>query len=225
MFILYNLVLPWVKSVIHLGHQITTDEDTSADILSKKAIFNTKVHELRQELGDQKPEVFLRLVQTYLTSMYGSNLWDLYHSSAVKLFSAWNFLIKNTYNLPFATHRHIVYNISNKTHLRVALIRRFIKFYMKLQMCSKPEIVHLFYKQKCDQRSVFGRNCIKICREFNTDNVSDILLNDVSMPVLMDESQNWRIPFIHDLILLLDDPLSDNVNSDFRQILDYICYQ
>ena len=91
---LYNLVLPWVRSAIHLGHQITTDEDTSADILSSKAIFITKAHELRQELGDQNPEVFIRLVQIYLTSMYGSNLWDLYHNSAGKLFSAWNTLIK-----------------------------------------------------------------------------------------------------------------------------------
>ena len=82
----------------------------------------------------------------------------------------------------------IVYNVTNKTHLRVALIRRFIKFYMKSQMCSKPEIVHLFYKQKCDQRSVYGRNCIKICREFNTDNVSDILFNDVS-------NYFWPIPY------------------------------
>ena len=94
MLSLYNLVLPWVRSAIHLGHQITTDEDTSADILSSKAIFITKAHELRQELGDQNPEVFIRLVQIYLTSMYGSNLWDLYHNSAGKLFSAWNTLIK-----------------------------------------------------------------------------------------------------------------------------------
>ena len=44
MLSLYNLVLPWVRSAIHLGHQITTDEDISADILSSKAIFIIKDH-------------------------------------------------------------------------------------------------------------------------------------------------------------------------------------
>ena len=223
MLSLYNLVLPWVRSAIHLGHQITTDEDTSADILSSKAIFITKVHELRQELGDQNPEVFIRLVQIYLTSMYGSNLWDLYHNSAGKLFSAWNTLIKNSFNLPFATHRHIVYNITNKTHLRVALFRRFIKFYSKLEMCSKPEIVHLFNKQKVDMRSVFGRNCIKICREFNAENISNIEYNDVCMPDLMDESQNWRVPFLQDLLLLNDDSMTDIPKKDLTEIIDFIC--
>ena len=178
---------------------------------------------MRQELGDQHPEVFISLVQIYLTSMYGSNLWDLYHSSAEKLFSAWNFLIKNTFSLPFVTHRHIVYNITNKTHLRVALIRRFIKFYKKLEMSSKPEFIHLFSLQKSDQRSVFGRNCTKICREFQADKITDIRFEDVSMPVLMDDSQNWRIPFLHDLLRLRDDVLCDIPKIDITQMIDFIC--
>ena len=223
MLSLYDLVLPWVESAIHLGHQITKDEDSSKAILSSKAIFNSKVHELRQELGDQYPEVFISLVQVYLTSMYGSNLWDLYHVSAEKMFSAWNFFIKNTFSLPFATHRHIVYNITNKTHLRVALLRRFINFYKKLENCSKPELIHLFSLQKCDQRSVFGRNCSKICHEFNVVKINDIKLKDVSMPVLMDDSQNWRIPFLHDLLGLHDEPSCDIPKIDITQMIDFIC--
>ena len=220
---LYDLALPWVTSVIHLGHLITSVNDTSADILRNKSIFNTKVHELRQELGDQHPEVFLSLVQTYLTSMYGSNLWDLYHSSADKLYTAWNFLRKNTFNLPYATHRYILYNISEKTHLRVALFRRFINFYKKLELCSKPEIVHLFSLQKLDQRSVLGRNCTKLCREYNVTTVNEIHKNDVSMPILMDDSQKWRIPFLHDLLHLRDQPQCDIPQNDILQIIDYIC--
>ena len=118
---------------------------------------------MRQEFGDQYPEVFIKLVQIYLTNMYGSNLWDLYHLSADKLFLAWNFLIKYTYDLLFATHRQIIYNITYQTHLRVSIIRRFVNFYSKLSMCCKPEIVHLFNLQKSDVRSVFGRNCANIC--------------------------------------------------------------
>ena len=106
--------------------------------------------------------------------MYDSNLWDLYHPSANKLFSAWNSLIKYTYNLPFATHKQILYNITEHTHLRVSIIRRFLNFYKKLSLCSKPEIINLFNLQKNDVRSVFGRNIANICHEFNYNNMLDI---------------------------------------------------
>ena len=220
---LYNLTLPWVKSATHLGHTITIDENTSTDILSNKAIFNTKVHELRQELGDQHPEVFIGLVQTYLTSMYGSNLWDLYHNSANRLFSAWNFLIKETFNLPYATHRHIVYNITEKTHLRVSLLRRFLNFYKALGMCSKPEIVHLFFLQKYDQRSVFGRNCFNICNEFEVNNISDLKYRDIHMPTLMDETQEWRLPFLSDLLSLRNNDQCDIPENDLVSMIDFVC--
>ena len=74
----------------------------------RRGEFISKVHVLRQELGDQHPEVFMKLVQLYLTSMYGSNLWNLFGDAAGKLYSAWNMLLKNTFGLPFATHRYYI---------------------------------------------------------------------------------------------------------------------
>lgn len=214
MLTLYNLVLPWVDSALHLGHLITTEEDTSADILIRKGEFNSKVHELRQELGDQYPFVFIQLVRTYLTSMYGSNLWDLYHASAEKLYIAWNFLIKNTFKLPYATHRYILYNITEIPHLRVALLRRFVKFYNKLQMCNKPEILHLFYLQRSDQRSVFGRNCRKLCAECGVVSVDYVNVKSVCMPIEMGVSDEWRMPFLLDLLDLRD---YNSINSDISK--------
>ena len=83
--------------------------------------FISNVHELRQEVGDQHPEVFMRLVNLYLTCMYGLNLWNIFSDIANKLYSAWNMLIKNTFELPHAPHSYILYNISNITHLKIAL--------------------------------------------------------------------------------------------------------
>ena len=204
---------------------LASDNDTSVDILNHNAIFNTKVHEFHQELGDQHPEVFISLVQTYLTSMYGSNLWDLYSCSADKLYSAWNFLIKDVYKLPYATHRHIAYNITDKTHLRVSLLRRFINFYKKLEMCSKPEILHLFYLQHTNQRSAFGRNCANICSEFKATSIKDLNYGDISMPELMDNTQAYRIPLLKELL-----NLTNNTNCELPQIgsahvIDFICCQ
>ena len=55
------------------------------DLNSKSGEFDQKVHSLRQEIGEQDPAVFVRLVNIYFTSFYGSSLWDLGSVNANKL--------------------------------------------------------------------------------------------------------------------------------------------
>ena len=200
------------------------NEQTSDDVFQRRAEFISKIHSLRQELGDQDPLVFISLVRTYLCSMYGSNLWDLFSVATDKLFTSWNVLLRSTFNLPFPTHRYILYNISNFPHLRVSLLRRFLKFYNILENCQKPEIRHLFMLQKRDCRSVFGRNCLKLCKEFRSISVNEIIPCNITMPISMDPLQKWRIPFLLDLIELRDQGVSADVSQrDIKQIIDYIC--
>lgn len=224
---LYDRPLPWVNTAKHLGHTISKNELTDDDILQTRGEFISGIHALRQELGDQNPHVFMALVQTYLCSMYGSNLWDLYNESSEKLFKSWNFAVRECFKLPYATHRYIVYNISVVPHLRCSLIKRFIKFYIKLEKCNKPEVIHLFNIQKRDYRSVFGRNCFKICQEFNATEVNDIDLHDISMPIKISVQDEWRIPFLADLINLRDDlPGATDINmGDITAMIDFICTQ
>ena len=94
--------MPWVDSHIHLGHLVHKDESMSHDTLCKRAEFISKVHALRQELGNQHPDVFMKLTSIYFTSFYGSNLWELYGDATRKLYITWNNTIKHAYDLPFA---------------------------------------------------------------------------------------------------------------------------
>ena len=157
--------------------------------------------------------------------MYGSNLWDLFNASAEKLYTSWNVHIKTTFKLPFATHRYIVYNLTDIPHLRVALQRRFIAFHDKLNMSYKPEVVHLFSLQKNDVRSVFGRNCAKICREYNTLSIDQVSREDISMPIKMRENDQWRIPFLNDLVALRDNHhgMTDIPQGDIDHMINFIC--
>ena len=220
--LLYDVALPWVKSHTHLGHVINTDESTHHDILLRKGEFISKVHALRQEVGDQVPEVFMFLVQTYLACMYGSNLWDIFGVWGNKVFITWNSLIRNTFNLPYATHRYILYNICKTPHIRISLIKRFIKFYSRLEICQKPEVRHLFHKQKLDCRSVFGRNCFNICKEFKVNAPNKVNLSDISMPIKLEDSQRWRLPFLLDL-LKLQNVDSDIPSGHLNDLINFIC--
>jgi hypothetical protein len=199
---LYGKPLPWVDSHIHLGITINRDGSLDHDLLCKRGEFISKVHSLRQELGDQSPEVFMRLVNVYLTSMYGSNTWDLFGPAARKLFISWNVLVRNTFKLPFATHRFILQEIESGPHLKVQLCKRFIKFYNQLKNNVKPEIRHLFNIQKYDFRSNFGRNCQYLCNELNSSSIENINVSEVVMPIKTPEAESWRVPFLKDLLAL-----------------------
>ena len=221
---LYDMELPWVDSHIHLGHVIPSDENTKHDVLRRKGEFISKVHSLRQEVGTQCPDVFMFLVQSYLSSMYGSNLWDIYGVWTNKMFIAWNSLIRTEFNLPFATHRYILFNISKITHIRVSLIKRFVKFYQKLESCHLPEVRFLFHKQRFDCRSVFGRNCYNLQKEFKECNIANIDISQFKKPYLMLDENTWRLPFLEDL-LHLRDANSDIPIDHLQAMIDYVCCQ
>ena len=225
--VLYDLILPWVDSAIHLGHTISAGaiENTSQFISSRRGEFVSKVHDLQQELGDQHPHVFIQLVQIYLSSFYGSNLFNLFSESAEKLYISWNVFIRNKFDLPFATHRYILYNMCPIPHIRISFIKRFIKFHDKLKFCRKPEIRHLFYLQNSDYRSVFGNNCLNICRENNKLCVDQVPFNEISMPIQMNVNDAWRIPLLNDLVNLRADFNTDIPKCDIEYMINAVCCQ
>ena len=70
--------LPWVKEIKHLGHTLQEDNSMSVDIIAKRGAFIGKVNGLLQEFHNVSSGVFMRLMNSYALSIYGSNLWDIF---------------------------------------------------------------------------------------------------------------------------------------------------
>ena len=221
---LYNKPLPWVDFHVHLGHLIHKDETMDHDIFIKRAEFITKIHSLTQELGSQHPSVLIKLVRIYYCSFFGSNLWDLYSLPANRLFTTWNVSIRQFYNLPYATHRHILQDLIEVPHLRTALLCRFIKFYTCLRDCTKIEVRNLFEIQRSDMRSIFGRNCFNLCREFNVINIGCMAKNDIVMPIKTPVQESWRLNFLLDLLSVRSSSGDhDFTGAEIDDLIEYIC--
>ena len=186
-----GLRIPWVDEAVHLGHTINTDERMSHDLSDKRGVFIGKTHALQQELGEQYPEVMLRLRWIYASSFYGSNLWDLFDCSADKLYASWNRSIRLTYSLPINTHRFVLQELYNKADLKSTLIRRFNNFSNSLRSSTKPEVVHLERIQRNDWRSTYGRNNLL---------QRSAAVNPFATPV----NQSWRFGVLKELIDVRD---------------------
>ena len=168
----------------------------------------------------------MTLVTIYLTAMYGSNLWDLFSDSANKLFISWNNVIRTAYDLPYNTHRYILEQAHNK-HLRTSLLKRFIKFYRKLEASRNPAVITLMETQSQDYRSCFGRNCLNIRREFNIRDVREVYIPSDKRCYPIPDGQQWRLPLISELLMMQQDDLyidNENFNqSDIKVLLSELC--
>ena len=212
---LYNRDLPYVTEWKHLGHTITSDECMSHDMLIRRGEFIGKYHALRQELGAQYPAVYIKLINIYLISMYGSNLWDLGNNYASKVYTEWNKAIRSIMNLPIATHRYILEELSGTEHLQIKLCKRFQKFHMKVKQCSNPLVANLYRLQAHDMRSIFGRNCALTNKDYSENNKAYVT----------PENQEWRLNLIAELmqVKFQHSEISVFDMADVDNVLQQIC--
>ena len=215
--------LPNVKTWKHLGVTLNTDENPAHDMLSRCYELIGKFHALRQEFPDQHPDVLMKLVKTYLFSLYGCPLWDIYAAETTKLWSTFHKIIKTTYSLPLATHRFILPDVSNCEHMRRTIIRRFIKFSLNLSSSENPNIRLLHRIQGSDPRSVYGRNIANICKDAGVLSLRDLNPDNININPIPNGDE-WKIPFIKDLLAARSDDSDIFLNTeDINSILDFVC--
>ena len=213
----------WEESWPHLGHMFNMDQSPHHDLLKKRAAFIGKIHSFRQEFGNIDPIVYTKLVSIYLSSFYGSNLWDLYDNVTNKLFKTWNIMIRMTFDIPRNSHKYLIEPISQNSHLKVKLIKRFINFAKALSKCDKPHIKYLHDIQQFDYRSVYGRNCKNITAESGVDSILEASHLDIAYESVPPE-EKYRISLIQELLDMRSGKLySELTKKEICSMLETLC--
>ena len=216
--------LPWSDNFNHLGHLIYKNGSFDCDVESKRKSFCGQFHALRQELGFQSPVVLIKLINVYLLSLYGSNLWDIFNCE--KLFTTWNNIVRNIFELPLCTHRYLIEPLSEFKHIFTLLVNRFINFYNILKQSDKLIVNNLRIIQENDMRSTFGRNLHNICSNAKVNSSNIYLAKNVIKYNEISEDNIWRVSILKELI----DFKKSNLNSFFEKaqisqmIIDVACY-
>ena len=194
-----NRPLPTVDQWPHLGVSIDSNESLVGDLEDKRRSLIGKIFALQQELGNQDPNVFMKLVSIYLLNLFGCVLWDIYATSADKLWTAWQRLVRSTFSLPMTTHTWLLNDIVGGKHLKKIIKSRFIKFSESIRSSDNPYIRLLDQYQRNDWRSSYGRNVMNLCHEAGVENINDV---DVSSLVVnpVPEQDEWRVNLMADLL-------------------------
>ena len=131
--------LPWVEKFVHLGMTLTNQKNIlDKDMSIKKARYVARNIELNQEFHFASFETKIKINELYNSSWFGSVMYMLYGTEAVKLESSYNRSIKIMMDLPYETHRGLIEPISGRLHLRKILLKRFIVMTESLRRAKKP---------------------------------------------------------------------------------------
>ena len=72
-----NKLIKFVESFSHPGRLITSNSDDSADIMNRRSNFISQGNNVLCYFGKYDSFVKYRLFQSYCTSFYGCELWQL----------------------------------------------------------------------------------------------------------------------------------------------------
>ena len=205
--------LPWVRQ-----HH---------DCVLKRGKFIGKLNSLLQEFHFVKSSVFMKLLNIYASSFYGSNLWDLYSSEVDRIYKSWNVTVRNVFNLPWTTHRYWIETVSACPHPKTFLSSRFVKFAQSLTSSKKSSVRYLSSLFKEDYRTLFGRTLGKIAAECGVS-PPDLSPRTVQRNLLyfpVPDDQQWRVPLLFELLDARSKLLTiENLTSDqIFTLIDSIC--
>ena len=220
--------LPWVDSVKHLGHILQSDNSMHLDVAKKRGIFIGKTNSLLQEFGNVSPEIFLKLMNSFATSIYGSNLWDLFGKNCEKLYTSFNVAIRTILNIDRRTHRYLLEGMSESIHLKTMLLSRFVSFHQALRTSTKFPVRFLARLCENDLRTTHGKNLAEIARL--CDKPVALLTSQIVKAKIsyrhVPEDQEWRLGLCTELRKIRDTEdifLEGFTHDEFTELLKYAC--
>ena len=193
--------LPWVEKVKHLGNIMEQSNTMKRDCLIKRGKLIGKVNSLLQELHFVAPTIKMKLLNIYVTSFYGSSLWDLYSPEVTRIFSTWNVTVRNVFDLPRTTHRYLIEGLSDSVHPKTMLCSRFVQFMEVVSKSSKSNVRYLANLVWNDRRTLVGRTLTRIAQDCHTDRAA--LSSTVARKLVYRKplkENEWRIPLLRELL-------------------------
>ena len=165
-------------------------------------MFIQNAMELNQEFSSLPASIRMRLNMLYNSHFSGSNIWKLESEEAKHLISSWNKNIKLIFDLPWATHRWVLEEVTG-SNLKIMLFTRFIKFLNSIHKSNKPAVKFLLSITASDVRSVTGSNLRSILVNTGVQVIPGITKGyTVKKHRLfqVSELEKWKVPLLHSLL-------------------------
>ena len=180
--------------------------------------------ELNQEFFSFPAAIRMKLNLLYNSHFCGSSIWRLESKEASQLVSSWNKNVKLMFDLPWATHRWILEEITG-SNLKIMLLSKFINFANAIKKSNKKAMKFLLSLVASDVRSITGSNFRSIL--INTG-VGVKVVPGITKAVeikkhtlfTVPEADQWKVPLLHSLLKVKSGELAISFDDDDLEDVD-----
>ena len=217
--------LPWVSSVKHLGNTLQCNNTMQMDCALKRGKFIGKLNALSQEFHYVRPDIYVRILNLFTTSFYGSSLWNHNSRDCEKFFTSWNVAIRHCFGVSRKTHRYLIEEISQSYHPQVMMSSRLVSFHSSLISSNKFPVRFLARLKENDQRSVLGQNLAIIRKICGGKIPSKNLVKRTMKYFPIPEEQKWRVSIIRELLDCREGSrkVLNFTSTEIGDMLEFLC--
>ena len=203
----------------------------TADISHKRGIFISRVNSLLQEFYFASPQMLMKLMHTYATCIYGSNIWDISSAKCEKMYTSYNVAVRSIFKIDRRTHRYLLEPLSGYVHLKTLVAARYCSFYRSLIESPKFPVRFLANLQADDMRTVLGRNIANlttICDLPRSDRslLSKALVKKKMVYRQVENGDMWKVTLAKELLEMCDGEsprVQGFSEAEIKEMLDYLC--
>ena len=107
------------------------------------------------------------LFMQYCGSLYGSQLWPLWHKNINFFYAQWRKALRKMWSLPDRSHCKLLPLISNTLPIEISMLHRVFNFYTKAVKSPNKIVSYIARNCKYVQSSVMGENVKYILHKCN----------------------------------------------------------
>ena len=199
-FHLCGYELPFLDSVVHLGHLLSHNLCDTPDVNSKLRDMIRKANCLFASFPGVGPSILSRLFQSYCLSLYGSCLWSLSSPAIHNIEVAFNKILRKIWHLHYRSHTAIVHLVANLPSLYNVVFHRSNSLCIAASKCPSSLVRVIFCDSAavsysfCGYNSLYGSThlkvydsqsevCANVIRSIRcscTDNTFDEMIDSIS---------------------------------------------
>ena len=157
---LNDVPITWSKSVKYLGIILTHDLSDSADIDKKKGDFISAVNKFNAVFKSVSAEVKASLLQTYCTSWYGCQTWQLGTPIASAMDVQWRKAVRRTMGLPVRTRSVLLPGLAGNPTFSHQHQKRVTRLLDVMAASQNEAVQYIFAKASQNSSGPLGKNRI-----------------------------------------------------------------
>ena len=221
-------VLKWDNNVKHLGNMLSRDLTDKCDITMKRGKFYSSVNKVISLFGFLHSNVKQKLFNSYCTSFYGSQIWDLSCKTINEICIAWNKAVRRIWNLSTRCHTSLLKHIAGQLYIMQQLELRYVKMFVCMLNSANTVVKATAKRSYLLTSGAMGRNNVHISNKYNIP-IDCIDLNAVKCAISNSEACDAtyyvgkaivELCMVRDGFHIID---SENIMNSIGDLIEALC--